>query len=510
MASIALRRPRLRRAPAGLPHQVTAGLGIAAVAAGLTWLVDEQGPLLGIGGVCGALLAAWLVTTRRTGLALALFMVYLGTLDGYLKLSTGVPALTFVRDALLFAIVVGLLVRAQVRGTRLAAPPLSMWVGGFVVLVIVQLFNPQGGTLVHSLAGARQHLEFVPLFFLTYAFVRTTRSLRMFVVLLAMIAAANGVVSFVQFNLKPTQIAAWGPGYAERVLGTGEFASSGRTFADSTGKSRTRPFGLGADAGAGGAVGALALGGILALASLVGRLRYLLLAVALAIGAVAAILTSQGRGVIVGAAVVVLAYALLTMTSRGRARGLIAIGVAAIAGVLVLQPILAGSGSTFRYEGLSASKIVATTAAARPGAGAAIVTAVTSFPLGAGLATAGPASGTPGGTDLVETVNAESQYAFMTLETGVAGMVLIVGFTVWLFVLGIRRLRYEPDREARVLLAAVIAPIAGMVALYYASALTATTPNGPYLWAVGGIVSYWLVARPAERRAAGFATQPAR
>lgn len=502
-SSIALRRPRIPSLPAGLATQSCAGLAVAVLAAGLTWLIDEQGPLLGGCAVLGVLLTAWLATTRRTPLALALLMIYLGTLDGFLKLSTGVQAITFVRDGLLFAIVVGLLVRAQVRGTRLSAPPLTVWVGAFVVLVLVQLFNPQAGTLVHSLAGVRQHLAFVPLFFLTFAFVRTTKRLRAFVILLAAIAAANGAASWVQFNLKPDQLASWGPGYAQRVLGKGDFAYSGRTFADSAGKSRTRPFGLGSDAGSGGAIAALALGGILALASLARRLRYLLLVVVLAIGAIAAIVTSQGRGVVVAAAVIVLAYALLTLTSRGGARGLLALGAAGVLALVVVAPIVGSAGSSaFRYEGLGASEIVATTAAARPGNADAIITAITSFPLGAGLATAGPASGAPGGTDLVHTVNAESQYAFMTIETGVAGMLVIAGFTVWLFVLGVRRLRHEPDREARVLLAALIAPLAGMIALYYPSALTATTPNGPYLWAIAGIVSYWLVARPAQRRRA--------
>jgi hypothetical protein len=38
-----------------------------------------------------------------------------------------------------------------------------------------------------------------------------------------------------------------------------------------------------------------------------------------------------------------------------------------------------------------------------------------------------------------------------------------------------------------------------MLALYLVSATTPTTPGGPYLWAVAGVVSYWLVARPAAR-----------
>ena len=57
-------------------------------------------------------------------------------------------------------------------------PPLTGWVLAFVVLVLIQIPNPNGGTLVHSLAGVRQDLEFVPLFFLAYLYVRTKKALR--------------------------------------------------------------------------------------------------------------------------------------------------------------------------------------------------------------------------------------------------------------------------------------------------------------------------------------------
>ena len=481
--------------------QAASGLIVAALVGALTWFFNGHGLLLGI--AVGLVVAGtvWLVTTSRTQLALALFMVYIGAVDGYLKLGTGVAAVTLLRDVLLFAIVIGLLVRSQVQGRRLTVPPLTWWVGGFVALVFVQVFNPNAGTIAHSLAGVRQHLEFVPLFFLTFTFVRTTKALRTFVVLLVLIAAGNGIASWAQFNMTPEQFAAWGPGYSDRVLAKGEFVAAGRSFADATDTNRTRPFGLGSEAGSGGITGVLALGGIVALASLVRRRRYLLFSAAMAIGAVTAILTSQGRGVVVTGFVVIFMYALLTMTSRGRVRGLLALATAGIVAFLVVQSIVGSAGSsTFRYEGLTADKLAQTTAEARPGNSAAIVTTMTSYPLGAGLATAGPASGSTGGSTLTRSVNAESEFTFLTLETGIAGMVLLVGFTITLLVLGIWRLRREPDREARTLLAALIAPIGGMIVLYYPSAVTATTPTAPYLWAIGGIVSYWLVARPADRR----------
>jgi hypothetical protein len=153
-----------------------------------------------------------------------------------------------------------------------------------------------------------------------------------------------------------------------------------------------------------------------------------------------------------------------------------------------------------RYQGLSPSSIVQTTNKARGASIAAIPHNLVTYPFGAGLGTAGPGTSTPGGSALVGTVNTETEFSYLTVETGIPGMLVYVGFTLTILVLGLRRCRYEPDREARVLLAALIAPIAGIFALYFISAPSDSVPTGPYLWAVGGIVSYWLVTLPARRR----------
>jgi hypothetical protein len=493
----ALPRPSARN----VAGQTVAGLLVAAVAAGLTWFMTSHTTLRGVAAALVVAGLLWFAATRRTPLALALLMLYLGLLDGYLKLATGSNLVTFVRDALLYGIVVGLLVRATAQRAPLRAPPLSGWAFAFVVLVLVQLFNPHAGSLVHSLAGAREHLEFVPLFFLTYAFVRTTKALRIFVVLLLVIAAANGAVNWVQFHMTPQQLAAWGPGYAERLLNQGNFQFAGRTFNDTSGTTHTRPFGLGSEAGSGGIVAALAIGGVLAFASRFRRLRYLLFAVAMAIIATIAVVTSEGRGAIACSIAVALGFALLAAGSRGRSTTLLGVLLVAVLVAVVGQSIISGAGSSaFRYQGLTTTGILQTTEQARGRSLAKIPATLVDHPLGAGLGVGGPAAGVTGAPALAGVADAENEISFATLETGIPGMVTLIGFTAMLFVLGLRRCRNEPDPEARVLLAAIIAPIAGLLALYVVSAATPTTPAGPYLWACGGIVSYWLVTRPAARR----------
>jgi hypothetical protein len=509
MSTPAIARARASRSPREALTQLPWALLVAAIAAALTVGIAHLPTLKGLALVLVVLGSVWCASTRHTALALALVMLYLGTLDGFLKLATGSNYVTFVRDALLFAIAIGVLLKATVSHTRFRVPPLGGWVIGFVVIVLIQLANPNDGSLYHSLAGVRQHLEFVPLFFLTYAFVRTKRALRAFVILIAVVAAANGVANVVQFKLSPAQFAAWGPGYTQRILGTGAFQESGRAFYDSSGTTHTRPFGLMSDAGAGGLVDALALGAIIALLSIPGRRRYVGVAAVTGVVAIAGIVTSEGKAVIVCAVVVGLAYALLTATSRrGAATVLAGAALAAASYVAVTGIVDSSRAPVLRYQGLSAGNIVQTTSRARGKSLGLIPRTLGRWPLGDGLGTAGPATGTNGAPPQAGIHDAENEISFLTLETGIPGMALLIGFTVALCVLGFRRVRREPDAETRVLLAATVAPVVGLLVIYFGGAYTPTTPGGPYLWAAGGIVAYWLVARPAERRQA--AQLPAR
>lgn len=502
--------PRLAVTRREAVWQTLGGLLIAACAGVLAVFLVRDATLKGIAGGLVVVGSIWFLTTRNPQLGLVLIMLYLGLLDGYLKLASGSSVVTLIRDVFIFSLVLGLLIRAAVTRQRLPLPPLSMWLIAFTVIVLVEFANPQAGTLAHSFAGLRQHLEFVPLFFLTFAYVRTTRALRVFCILLAVVAAANGVVGWIQFKESPTQFASWGPGYSERVLGTGAFAGSGRTGESSTGASLTRPFGLGSDAGDGGLFGMVALCGIFALVASERRRRYQVLAVALALLAVVGIVTSQGRSVIVASVIALLVFALLTQRGGNRVRSLA--GLVAVVGVtgLVAATVVGAAGSgSFRYSGLGPSGIVNTTSKARGISIDTIPHNIATYPFGAGLGTAGPASGSAGASALTQqgTLDAETEFSFLVLETGVPGMLVITGFLLNLLYLGFKRVRDEPDREARILLAALIAPLAAMFAQFFVSAITPSVPLGPYLFAAGGVISYWLVELPAVRRreAAGYA-----
>ena len=154
------------------------------------------------------------------------------------KLSSGSSLATLGRDALLYAIVLGAIVRLVVRRTPIQrVPAFTGIVIAWIALCILQLANPADSSLSHAVVSLRQHLQFVPLFFLGYLVLRSERRLRGMLLLVVIVAAANGVVDLIQSGLSPNQLAAWGPGYG--ILEHGSAAHVARVFITTNGQTTT-------------------------------------------------------------------------------------------------------------------------------------------------------------------------------------------------------------------------------------------------------------------------------
>jgi hypothetical protein len=452
----------------------------------------------------GVAVVAWLFASERYGFTAAAFVLYLGLADGYLKLSTGSGYVTLARDILMYAICVGILARAFIRRDPLHIPPYGGLVIAFVLLVLVQVFNPGTGGLERGVESLRPHIEFVPLFFLGYLLVRTRSRLRGLLLLLLAIGAANGIVSYVQFTLTPGQLSAWGPGYAERIQGTGPVSE--RVFYDSSGDRRVRPFGLAGDSGQGGFLGLLALPAAVALIS-VARNRWRWIALALGFAVALAIVTSQGRSVMIGAFVAVIVYTVLTVRPGRLVPTLAVIAVLAmgVLGAISLSADHAGAGAFDRVKQIAPSRLLTS---AREQRGSSIVLAPTylaEYPFGAGLGIVGPAAGAIG-TDRLVTLDGETEFNFLILELGVAGTFAFLVLLAALIRRALRRVRSVGDPELRAFLAALAAPLLGMVVMFFSSAITAGSPGGPYFWAIAGVLAYWLRSANVHR---GFVTSPA-
>ena len=439
-------------------------------------------------------IAAWMAVTDRRPLALAILLLYLALLDGFLKLRAPVgnelPGLG--RDVLLYAIAIGMLAPAIVHRRKMDLPPLTAWVAVWVALVLVQLLNPDNGSLLHSVASLRQHIEFVPLFFIAYSLMRTRARVRAFMMLILIVTAVNALVAAVQFSMSPEQLSNWGPGYADLI--SGESSGAPRQTA-SEGDDKVRPMALGSDMGFGGVLGGIALP--FALALLMARNKRLpdhttLIAV-LGAAAVVGVATSQSRAAVLGGVVAVLAYVALATTARRVLHVAVTLAVVAAISGFALNQFAGDNTSLFeRYSSITPTRVADTTIQSREKVySEALPKYIEKYPFGAGIGSVGPAASVidaPKGRYF----NAESQFTFTIIELGIAGMLVLIGFHIALLGRVIRWVRALPHGELRLMLAAIAAPLFMFLSGWVIGVNTTSTPNSAYLWFAAGVLVYWL------------------
>jgi hypothetical protein len=447
-----------------------------------------------LGVIVLLLVAVWCLLEPRAERTLLVFGLYIALLDGYLKLRTGDREITLIRDVLLWAIAVGVLWRAVRRGDSVRLPPLGLFVAAFVLVILIQLANPHSPPIVQGLGGLRQHLEFVPLFFLGYALLRTRRKLTALLVLLVAVAAANGVVSYVQSTLTPEQLAGWGSGYYERIVGTGIFVGQGKVSTEVVNGAVTglhvRPFGLGSEIGAGAVTAALALPALLALL-MSGRRGLRTVALVTAPGIALAIVTSGSRGALLACVVSLLAFLLLAGASRNLLR---LAGVAALLTLLVavtFNVLGTGNDAARRAKTVVPTRVLSTYWDERGDSLGRVGEYLRQHPLGLGVGSVGPAahviSGRPPQFD------AETEWNLMVLEAGAVGLIVLILFGGRLIVLSVREIRSRPDSDLRLQLAAVSAPLVALFVLCFGGPTSVTAPTAPFFWLAAGTLSYWLL-----------------
>jgi hypothetical protein len=482
-----------RRRPPKAPGDALVAAVVVLIVLVAALFTATKGPELAGGNALVLLpfvaLPAWMFATNRPTLALAVLLVYLGLVDGFLKLKTGTETPTLGRDVLLYALAIGMLLRAVVRRDKMDLPPLTFWVGAFVVVVVVQLLNPANQSFAHSVASLRQHIEFIPLFFIAYAVMRSKDRLRLFFLLLLAVTCVNAAVALMQFNMSPDQLAGWGPGYSDLINGEG---SAPRTAADENGEKVVRPPGLGSDMGFAGNLGAVALPGALALLAL-GRFnrRQAILAALMTPGAVVAIVTSQSRSVVVVGVVAVLVFALLALLAGHALRLMLAILAVAILAVSAISFVgkETEGGAFYRYSSVAPGELFGTTVNARSNTIGEIPKYARKYPLGAGVGSVGPAANFLGSA---RPLNAESQFTFMIVEIGVLGLLMFIAFQVRLLGIVLARLRRLKDTEARLLLVALVTPLVEFIAMWIIGVTTTSTPSAPYIWFGAGAALWWL------------------
>jgi hypothetical protein len=489
-------------------------LGLAALiplALALAISIEMPRPSLGqmvvmIGIMLGAAAVVVLALSTRYAVTLTVLVLYLGLLDGPLKLESSSKYVSGVRDVLILAIALGMLARVTLKRERVTLPPLSAWPLAFVAVVLVQALNPDTHGVLKVIGGYRQLLEFVPLFFFGYVIMRSKRRFRQLFLLFGVIALANGLVGAYQSRLTPAQLASCGPGYGAHVYGNGH-GLTGRTYAVE-GVGHPRAPALGSDSGAGGGLGVLALPGLLALLA-AGRLRRRLPVLLCCMGALLGIASSASRtsAVILVVALVTFA-AVWVIAGLGARRALAGVATMVILTIGVVSVLVAVNGSAViaRQEKLVNPRAKQTTSVeaeeeeseefdGKLKGLSKLPKTLTHAPFGLGLGKSAAAGGF-GGREKVtieeEKVPGGNVYNLLAKEVGLPGLLVWVGFMLNVIVLGFSRLRRVADRELRIYLVAVLTMFIVYIVQGFSGPTVAVTPAGAYLWFAPGVLAYWL------------------
>jgi hypothetical protein len=510
--------PDLRLSPAvGVAHPAVLNrrirdllvIGLTAlipmlIALAISVAMPSANLLLVLGSLAGIVGVVALMVSTRLDVTVVLLVIYCGMLDGPLKLSVGAHEVTAaIRNVLILAVCLGAVMRIVVRRERVSMPPMFGWVFAFVLIAVVEVFNPKTNGVLHIIGGFRQQLQFVPFFFFGYLLLRSKKRFRQLFLIVGVIGLANGVVSAYQTGLTPDQLAGWGPGYHNLIFIPSESKGTGRTYV-SEGESRVRPPGLGSEAGFSGGVGVIALPMCLALLTLLpARRRWV--GVILCMGALVAIITGLGRLQLTGAFLAVAAFAGLASIGGQRVARtigmLLAIMVLAIPTGLLLVSVLR-PGTFKRYEKINPTS--SGTTLHKEGAWKLIPHYIEVAPFGFGLGSVGPVSGLGGkNKDLVEGhgVSSETQYNLIVNELGAPGLTVWVALSLFMIVVIVRGMRRARDTDIVIELAATFAPFFALFFEASSGPLSNSAAAGPYFWFAVGAAGYWFVGpRPGVRR----------
>ena len=484
---------------------LTALIALVALTVGLaiTISLPHPNPLLLFGGLIGAAGFAYLVVSPRYEITLTLLAVFIGIMDGPIKLSSPGPLTSALRNVVILGIVAGMLMRVVGRRERITLPPLSAWVIGYVAFVLIEALNPHTFSFLKVIGGYRQQLEWVPFFFFGYMIVRDKERLRKLFVLLGVIALANGVVGAVQSRLSPSQIASWGPGYRTLAYGGEENNLTARTYV-SEGVARLRPPALGADSGFGGGVGALTLPMLLALLATAGSLRRRSWAMLFCAGAVLGVASSASRTSTVIAVLAIVTFGAVAVAARVPISRTVLgfIGLLAVIFV-VITALSAYSGSSVFARQASLTSLQRTEETGGAGKSEALSKLphyLLVAPFGFGLGIAGAAGGFGGGAHTRlegERITGGSAYELLGKEVGIPGLLMWVGLTINALILALGGLRRIADVQTRTLLAGLVAAFIA-ITLEGFSAPTLIVTLGLFPWFACGVIAYWFPPRSAR------------
>jgi hypothetical protein len=412
---------------------------------------------------------------------LVVAVAYLLLLDGYIRLKTGQPRLTLLRDAAPGALLFLGVAHAGVRPRRRWNIPLSGLVGAWIVVCLVQLLNPDTLSISGGVQALRPHLEFVVFFFAGAVVVRTRPRLEALLLVVVLCSAINGVVGYSQSSLTPEQLAAKGPGYASLAINE----RNPSTFRDNEGTNRVRPPALGFAGGFAAIVAILGLPAALALSVGSSGLKRVTAVAAIPL-IMLGVVTAQTRAGLVTTALAALVFVLLSSRGGGLLRPVAAALLVAGGILFITQGGAFGGLNGDRYESILPTNLTGTFDKERGSSLYILPEYITTYPAGAGLGTSGPGS-VAGSSANAGKLSGENEFVYLQTEVGVIGLVVMLALFMATIQLGLRARRATQDAALRMILTAFIGCMFGLSALWFAGPVTTGTASAPFFWLTAGV-----------------------
>jgi hypothetical protein len=126
-----------------------------------------------------------------------MFLIWLLLEDLIRKFMGNNMAIYFAKDFLVGVAYVSFLIAMRRQAVKLFRPPFLVALNLFILIGVVQMFNPNSPSFVYGLLGMKLYFYYMPLMFLGYAIIETEEDLRRFLVVntgLAGIIALLGII----------------------------------------------------------------------------------------------------------------------------------------------------------------------------------------------------------------------------------------------------------------------------------------------------------------------------
>jgi hypothetical protein len=184
-------------------NQALIGMSLFILALWLAWIVsgkivadDTRSILIAVMVFAGCVVIGAALRNWRTGFYL--FFVWMLFEDLVRKFMGNSLELFFGKDILLIFVYLALFLEIRRGREKTFRPPFLIFLGLFVWLGVVQVFNQNSPSILYGLLGFKVYFYYLPLLFVGYALIRNDVDLQKFLVVSAVLAGVISILGIIQ------------------------------------------------------------------------------------------------------------------------------------------------------------------------------------------------------------------------------------------------------------------------------------------------------------------------